>query len=127
MKTVISIILSAIILFMGILPNGDFHELSELPQLYEHFKNHEEDSATQSFVEFLADHYGQTHSEESEHHQDMPFNHCHHNCCSITYTFSPSIGLNITPRITPAVVATTQYTGILPSAPSSSIWQPPKI
>jgi hypothetical protein len=69
--------------------NFSFEDVSKLNALIEHAKYHQE-TYGDSFLEFLAEHYGDAkfqHENEHDGHEELPFKHhqtCSHN--SVTFT-----------------------------------------
>lgn len=120
------------ILFLSIyvVSATELHELFKLPNLVEHFKEHQSEDKTTTLIDFLAKHYTATDDGDNDTSKDMqlPFK-SNHDGCNITY-----IGFNSFHNIQLAIKSTpiesknynNYSTEFISSAYLSSIWQPPK-
>ena len=84
MNKLVAITYAVLILMQGF--NFSFEDVSKLNALIEHAKYHQE-TYGDSFLEFLAEHYGDAkfqHENEHDGHEELPFKH--HQTCS---TYQP--------------------------------------
>jgi hypothetical protein len=126
MRQIIAIALLSLYLFTS----TDFSELLKLPQLAQHFKEHQEESEV-NFSEFVYQHYTKGDVPDADREQDMKlpyksidFTHV------ITFTVVPtvtSIEFIKTIDFKELKSPSSFYTFPFSSATFSSIWQPPKI
>lgn len=77
----------------SLIPQNDLLELAKLPQLLDHYADHQTPAGGKlSFLEFLAlhygagsDHYAKRHASHHEQdHHDLPLR-CHHDCPSVVF------------------------------------------
>lgn len=69
--------------------NVGAEDISKISVLFEHAQFHQE-TYGDSFIQFLAEHYGETvddHENDHEEHQDLPFKHQHQSCSHLNIDF----------------------------------------
>ncbi len=116
------------------LPSDLWLEIMDVPQLFSHFKHHNLEHEEIGFFSFLIKHYfDESHQDcehQSEEHEQLPFQHSHHNIDifhlqliafleSKTFQFLSPFKENFLQKI--------QYQSVFfPSGTASMIWRPPK-
>lgn len=123
---------SAIFLSMTMLLGSvvDLHDLSKLPYMIKHYKQHKNKEQTFSAADFFDLHYGgkaeQHDKQEHEKHKGLPFKT--HDCTAFHAT-------SVLQKFDPTLIATSTltisysnfYRSVFTSEFSQSIWQPPKL
>jgi hypothetical protein len=108
----------------------DLHDLSKLPYMIEHYKQHKDKSEAFSLVDFFDLHYGgksvEHDQEEHEKHQGLPFKS--HHCSALQ---ANSILQRPQPELISTILYTVSYNNFYQSTFSvefsQSIWQPPRV
>jgi hypothetical protein len=116
------------------LPSDLWFEIVDLPQLFSHFKHHNQIHEKIGFFSFVAKHYFDDSHQDCEHqsekHEQLPFHHSHHNIDIFqhqliaffeikTVQFLSTFKENFLQKI--------QYQSVFfPSSTASMIWRPPK-
>jgi hypothetical protein len=102
------------------------HELAKLPGIIGHYQHHVEmhGESDLGFFDYLVDHFGQR-SHDDDDHENLPF-HGQHQCLGHSATALPPVTPSATlcPLRAPVLIAWTS--GEPPTAPSRSIFQPPR-
>ncbi|UII27184.1 hypothetical protein LVD15_01795 [Fulvivirga maritima] len=108
-------------------PHTDLCELRELPEIFDHYQQHQADSS-ESFLEYFAEDYLSFKSSDKHNHSEsdsLPFhdhiNHSH--CCNFTITDRPSIALN---QKTERKLSLPIYQFSASTSDLTNIFQPPK-
>lgn len=121
-----------IILFLSIytLSATELHELFKLPNLVEHFKEHQSEDKTTTLINFLVNHYTATDDGDNDSSKDMqlPFksNHDGGNISNTGFNCFTNIQLAIKSIPIESKNYNTYSSEFISSAYLSSIWQPPK-
>lgn len=122
----------SIILLIGFLNSTtELHQLLKLPMLIHHFFDHNKQEPTESFAEFIKEHYIThiDHSDKDNHeHDNLPFKT--KDCATIhtTIAFSHQQTFFIKEPNTSPQIFLIEYNEVNYSpAALSNIWQPPKI
>jgi hypothetical protein len=130
MKKLIAIFLLIILVTGSFLPNMDTCELSKIPQLLEHYREHSEVKDQYiSFVDFLLLHYGvgkesEAHRDQDEH-ENLPLHkHTIHNVIAFAPVETISFSFH---RFIPATVLNAEYLYSEYSEYSFSLLQPPRV
>ena len=89
MQKLFAIVFSFLVLFQSL--NIGVEDMSRISNLLDHAEYHQ-DTYGDSFVQFLAEHYGDLkddHDNDHEEHEDLPFKHQHQTCAhtSVAFTF----------------------------------------
>lgn len=87
MSKIIAILYASLMLFQSL--NISFEDVSKFSALFEHASYHEE-TYGDSFLDFLAEHYGlgsEDYSKDHSEHKDLPFKHDHKTCCHVNTSF----------------------------------------
>jgi hypothetical protein len=120
------------ILFLSIyaVSATELHELFKLPNLIEHFTEHQSEDNTTSLIDFLLAHYTSLDDGDGDKTKDMelPFK-SNHNGFNISNTGLHSFNnIQLAIKTTPieSKIYNTYSTDFISSAYLSSIWQPPK-
>lgn len=127
MVKLITIAFSTLILFQSV--NISFVDISKFNTLLQHAEFHQK-AYGDSFMDFLAEHYGDTefgHEADHEEHDDLPFKHNHQSCVHNTVTFTLqawSFGLAYIPYS--EVPLNFFYTESSSLFEKASVFQPPK-
>jgi len=117
-----------VFIFLGsLLPNSDFHELSKISSLLQHFQELATKTNNQlGFIDFLKMHYACSDEKETEKHNNLPFkqmgNSAYDYFVSTPVFQCQQTLLVFTPEkhfIHSDLIISGQFTG--------SIWQPPQI
>ncbi|WP_370100154.1 hypothetical protein [Xanthomarina gelatinilytica] len=127
MNKLVAITYAVLILMQSL--NFSFEDVSKLNALIEHAKYHQE-TYGDSFLEFLAEHYGDAkfqHENEHDGHEELPFKHhqtCSHN--SVTFTVPT---LNFTLEYQPFVEIPFNffYKESISLFEKPSVFQPPRL
>lgn len=131
MKSVVALLLSVLVLASSLLPRHDLAELSRLPQLLEHYRQHRQATGgTMSFEQFLALHYSnagrQAHgARHTPEHEGLPLHDCHHApvpavCAAPVVWLVPAVF-----RAWPTVAYKPAEAFRCPGGHSPTRWQPP--
>lgn len=127
-KRAITIFLCSLFLLESLFPRIEFADLRQLPELFQHFEKHQEESPGISFLEFLYLHYGDSQhlAQDAKTHEKLPFSKAHRSISFLLANdlsvLSVSAQFNFLMKIE-AVVYPEVPSGSIPL----SIWQPPKI
>lgn len=122
MKVLASISLAILYLFSA----TGLAEVGKLPELYEHYQEHQEEEGEITILDFLEMHYlGEGH--EGDHEHDLPFQHDVDYIVVNIPAITPSTPLSETLSVR-AVPLTSwpQVKDFLPSELSFEIWNPPR-
>ncbi len=88
MQKILAIFYTAMILFQSF--NMSFEDVSKLSTLFEHASFHKQNYGD-SFLDFIAEHYGSSNFEHGNDHQDhenLPFKYNHQTCTHINTAFT---------------------------------------
>jgi hypothetical protein len=129
-KIWISLCLATILLAESLLPLMEFHELSKLPALAKHYKQHRAENPSLSFADFIELHYQDTqhHEQDPQTHHDLPFsnhNAQHHSCVPVAF-FTPQPIKEFCTLIFISEIQVVAYREPATTSFATSIWQPPK-
>lgn len=131
----------AIFFLLQIISNNSFaEELVKMPWLFIHFYHHTyEHKDTNSFSEFLYNHYGERHDDITEHSSEhngqdndcrLPFKHCG-DCCLMQHHYVNTFVIGNSPEgfVYPdnQIVLHAIKNDTINSYCFSYIWQPPKL
>ncbi|MBK8555648.1 MAG: hypothetical protein IPL65_07700 [Lewinellaceae bacterium] len=132
MRGTLSCFLAFIYLLVAITPMQIREELDKLPQLVEHFQQHQLDEAGLTFSKFWSLHYGTgfTKHANSHDHSELPGKSNHHHVlscsCSIMALPATAVAVVLFPPTEADHSATHVALPLLPSSHLSEIWQPPR-
>lgn len=130
MKRLVSILFAFVITVEAILPEMDTSELSKLPVLINHYRQHHKTDPSLSFLSFIDQHYNNRdhYNKDQEHHHKLPFsNHQNHNCQLHQVVFMlPEIILSPDVCVKP-VKNEPYYSPPEGNSIQRTIWQPPKL
>lgn len=131
MKSAITVFLIGIFLAESLFPNVDVTEVIKLPDLLEHLEKHRQENPDITLLEFFNLHYGDSQHaiRDVKHHHKLPFSKGHHHfyfsfvqIMEIPQDFRSCRGFAFLRNIGIAC-----YLEINVNAPSSGVWQPPKV
>nr|WP_321227310.1 hypothetical protein [uncultured Psychroserpens sp.] len=128
MQKLFAISFSFLVLFQSL--NIGVEDISKISVLLDHAEYHQENYGD-SFVQFLAEHYGDlkdSHDNDHEEHEDLPFKHHHQTCVhtSVAFTFDIiEFDLSYNPFI--EIPFNFFYTESVSLFEKSSVFQPPKL
>lgn len=119
---------SLAIFFMvaSLLPQMDTYELSKLPHLIEHYKEHSKQSSSFTLLDFISLHYGSQKKSHEDTHQDtgcLPFQQ--HAVSALFFTLD-TVYFTCTRQSDYQIVRKPFYKAIYHMVYLASIWQPPK-
>lgn len=121
-----TLLLAFHMLLGSLLPHADYAELTKLPVLYEHYQTHLHRSQGHlSLADFLLMHYADRQHQQSENHDQLPFQH-HHSCVGIVFYFLTNFHFEFKPLSFATVVSYCHHAFFFSSF-SSGIFQPPKL
>lgn len=128
MQKLFAIVFSLLILFQSV--NFGLEEISKVGILLEHAEYHQ-DNYGDSFVQFLAEHYGDVkanHENDHEEHEDLPFKHHHQTCAhtSVAFTFD-TIEFNFTYEPFIEIPFNFFYKESVSLFEKPSVFQPPRL
>lgn len=128
MKGFLAISLASILMVQILLPGMDVGELTKLPDLLQHYKEHKVENPSISFLAFLKLHYTNPnhHEQDHERHHELPFTN-HHAAQSSFVAFTITTFETTFQKITESENNYCFYTDPAEKNVSFSIWQPPKI
>jgi hypothetical protein len=117
-------------LILHFLTATELHQLTRIPALLVHYKEHKADEASLNFFQYLSLHYGKAldNQDTKDEHSHLPFQGtCEISLHALWISF-PDTGEMLTAHFTPdkntpSVLPVT----FLPSNTGTSIWQPPKL
>lgn len=121
------VIFFTVYVFLGsLLPSSDFHELSKITYLLQHYQSHQEQSAsTLPFLDFLQMHYKGVESKPSKKHDGLPLKQLGNSA----YDYFLAVPLVQCPPVLHPVMTPHQFIPLDQEVPeffSGSIWQPPQ-
>lgn len=117
--------LALYLLLAGLMPNMDFCDLARIPDLVEHYLEHQAAADGMDLAEFITFHYAEENKEPADDHS-LPFKE--HNCCPAGHTLTVltrPVMIEFRPAV-PVLHLYSPYQAHLPSRFSTSIWQPPQ-
>jgi hypothetical protein len=127
MRSFIALSLLSLYLFTSV----EFHEIMKLPQLVNHYKEHQEEQKGITLWDFLCEHYahGDVFDDDRDKDMKLPYKSldCNH---AISFTVLPPIVSIETQKpinLTSIKTFSNYYSNQFCSDNFSSIWQPPKI
>lgn len=108
----------------------DLHELPKLPNLFDHYQEHQQTGGELSFFAFVDLHYGsKARQHEQEHngrHESLPFKS--HNCTlHKTTCLIPTFQPPVMAQETGVVTYSNRYQSTTSTQFAATIWQPPRI
>ena len=127
MSKILAITYSLLILLQSF--NINLEDISKFSALLEHAEFHEE-MYGDTFFEFLAEHYGDardSHDNDHEEHEDLPFKDSHHMCTHINTSFiglANNFEINYQEFI--EIPFNFHYNETITDAVKTSIFQPPR-
>ncbi len=130
MHAAASILFAFLFLSQAMVPNMNlFCELEKLPNLFEHFEEHEQQDGI-SLLDFLDFHYGSGQQSPAHHHNDehddqLPF-HGNHQCCHTFVVFTAEQQLLLTALKLSTKIKFGQYSFSTASEYLETFFQPPK-
>jgi hypothetical protein len=113
---------------MGVFRGGLFGELMKIPQLIEHFNDHQERGSEVSFWTFMDMHYFSATAEDGDFPEDMklPFKSSDSFGYSLSVTTLPSFSYELTHSYTSLLLHTVHESDCaISDGASQSVWQPP--
>lgn len=124
-------ILSIALLSLYIFTSTECHELLKLPQLVQHYKEHQEEQKGITLWQFLCDHYahGDVFDDDKDKDMKLPYKSMDINH-AISFTVIPAIiSIEIIKPVCTQTLKTPNeyYSNQFCSNNFSSIWQPPKL
>jgi len=129
MKQIVAKFLLFLFLFSALLPAQAKEELAKLPELLEHFKEHQAETPGIAFFQFWKMHYGEDFAQhQSDHdHSNLPMkHHCEHvHAYALALLPQPCLNPSISQVSTNGnqpVFIDQSYSFSLPN----DIWQPPR-
>jgi hypothetical protein len=131
MRSVVALLLCALVLASSLLPQHDLAELGRLPRLLEHYRQHRQETAGLSFGQFLLLHYGGAgrqshHAGHSPEHEGLPLHDCHHTpvpaICALPVVLVPP---PMRARSWPTQVYKSAAAPRYPGGHAPTCWQPP--
>ncbi|MGV9003671.1 hypothetical protein [Flavobacterium sp.] len=124
-------LLAIALLSLYVFTSTECHELLKLPQLVNHFKEHQQDQEEITLWTFLCEHYAHGDVFDNDRDKDMKLPYKSMDCShAISFTVIPPIISIPLPKTTDFQGLKTPisfYSSQFPSDNYSSIWQPPKI
>ncbi|RSK41770.1 hypothetical protein [Mangrovimonas spongiae] len=127
MSKVVALTYSLLILLQSF--NINLEDINKINALMEHAQFHKE-MYGDSFVQFLAEHYGdakENHESHHREHEDLPFKDCHHLCTHINATFiSPNTSFKISNEEFIEIPCNFFYKESFTSFEKPTVFQPPK-
>lgn len=114
------------LLVLFLFANTEAHELLKLPFLVEHFVSHN-NSESQSVVDFLNEHYGNSSESKDGEHSKLPFK-THHSVSGLLVAELHQVPSIITDPIVPASYSPEGFKIVHHTLHNylDTIWQPPK-
>lgn len=108
----------------------ELHEFFKLPQLVEHFIEHQAENKTITLIDFIVMHYSNADDGDDDKSKDMQLPFKSHNKCESTSNIAFNSFHNIEISIKSEPIEANSYNidtiDFISSAYLSSIWQPPK-
>lgn len=128
MKGFMAISLASLLMMQILIPGMEVQELSKLPDLIKHYKEHKAENPAINFLGFLKLHYTNPshHEQDHERHHELPFtNHHAANAGFIVFTIT-SFETNFH-NIKELEISFSLYKEPAEKNITFSIWQPPKV
>ncbi|MDQ3289994.1 MAG: hypothetical protein M3Q05_01760 [Bacteroidota bacterium] len=117
----------AVFIFIGsLLPNSDFHELSKISTLLQHYQEHKGRTTNPlSFLDFLKMHYACADNNTSDNHDNLPFKHMGNSAYDY-FVSTPVLQSEETFQVFMPEKHYVHLNFVLPGQFTGSIWQPPQ-
>ena len=127
MNRFLAISLASILVVQILLPGMDARELTKLPDLLQHFREHRTENPSINFLSFLKLHYTNAihHEQDHERHHQLPSTN-HHAAQSPYVVFTITTFEASFNRIMESEIKYSCYTEPVEKSITFSIWQPPK-